>query len=88
MNQIADGKLAPFPGGVLIKNHEGKIVGAVGCSGATADQDEYCAMKAVQMIDKLALWETSPKQSPLEDEEEDVVFIVDSLNGKGSIDDY
>lgn len=47
MVAITDGKMAPFPGGVLVKC-EGKILGAVGVSGATGDQDEYCAIRGVQ----------------------------------------
>ena len=49
MVQITDGKLAPFPGGVLIKNTQGKIIGAVGCSGAAADEDEYCCLKGIEI---------------------------------------
>ena len=52
MGDISGGKLAPFPGGVLIKNGCGKILGAVGVSGASADEDEYCALKGV--------WDTLP----------------------------
>lgn len=41
--------MAPFPGGVVIKAAEGgDIVGAVGVSGASADEDEYCALLGVQ----------------------------------------
>ena len=49
MVSITGGKLAPFPGGVLIKNTEGKIIGAVGCSGASADEDEYCALMGIEL---------------------------------------
>jgi uncharacterized protein GlcG (DUF336 family) len=42
-------QMAPFPGGVVIKAAEGgDIVGAVGVSGASADEDEYCALMGVQ----------------------------------------
>lgn len=34
---------APIPGGVLLKNTDGTIVGAVGTSGRTADEDEELA---------------------------------------------
>ena len=37
----------PCPGGSLIKNSEGKILGAVGVSGASADEDEYAGLRGV-----------------------------------------
>ena len=33
--------MAPFPGGVIIKDRNGNIAGAVGVSGASGDEDEY-----------------------------------------------
>ena len=36
MVAITNGKMAPFPGGVLVKK-DGEIIGAVGVSGATGD---------------------------------------------------
>jgi uncharacterized protein GlcG (DUF336 family) len=42
------GRVIPTPGGVLIKNQEGRIVGAVGSSGDDADQDEAIAILAVR----------------------------------------
>jgi uncharacterized protein GlcG (DUF336 family) len=48
MVNITDGKMAPFPGGVLILNSEGSdVIGAVGVSGAAGDEDEYCAIRGV-----------------------------------------
>jgi len=44
---------APIPGGVLLKDNDGTIVGAVGTSGRTADEDEELAQigaKAYQDI--------------------------------------
>ena len=41
------GKMACFPGGVLLKDECGGVVGAVGVSGAAGDEDEYCGLKAV-----------------------------------------
>lgn len=37
---------APFPGGVLLLSNDAAkcVVGAVGVSGATADQDEHCGI--------------------------------------------
>lgn len=40
------GKMAAFPGGVLLRNGENEIVGAIGVSGAAGDEDEYVALTA------------------------------------------
>ena len=42
------GKLIPVPGGVLIRDADGGIVGAVGISGDASDKDEYCAIVGVR----------------------------------------
>ena len=47
MNALAGGSLVPVPGGVLIR-HEGQIIGAVGITGDTSDNDETCAVFAIQ----------------------------------------
>ena len=49
MINITEGQMAPFPGGVVIKSKEdGAILGGVGVSGASADEDEYCALAGIQ----------------------------------------
>jgi len=40
------GKMAAFPGGVLLRNGENEILGAIGVSGAAGDEDEYVALNA------------------------------------------
>jgi len=47
MNAISNGRYMPVPGGVLIKNKTGQIIGAIGVSGATSDDDEQCAIWAI-----------------------------------------
>lgn len=42
------GKLLPQQGGVLIRDANGTIVGAVGISGASGDEDEACAAHGVE----------------------------------------
>lgn len=37
----------PVPGGVLIRGRSGEIVGAVGISGDTSDNDETCAVYGI-----------------------------------------
>lgn len=42
------GRVVPVPSGVLIKNADGKVIGAVGISGDTSDKDEYAAIEGVK----------------------------------------
>ncbi len=41
------GRMVPVPGGVLIRNGAGEIIGAVGISGATSLDDEACAVAGI-----------------------------------------
>ena len=45
---VAQGRLVPVPGGVLIKDADGAILGAVGISGDTSDKDEVCAVAGIE----------------------------------------
>lgn len=45
---ISQGRIATSRGGVLIRDAEGEIVGAVGVSGAHAQQDEECAVYGIE----------------------------------------
>ena len=42
------GHLIPVPGGVLIKDGQGQVLGAVGVSGDTSDNDEIAAAAGIQ----------------------------------------
>lgn len=44
----AEGKFLPQPGAVLIKDGQGQVLGAVGASGGTGDEDELICMAGVQ----------------------------------------
>ena len=50
LTAVAAGKLVPVPGGVLIRNQDGRVVGAVGISGDTSEIDEECAVTAIQSV--------------------------------------
>ena len=50
LNAMTDGRLIPLPGGVLIHDEMGIIVGAVGVSGAASDKDEICAIAGIEAI--------------------------------------
>jgi uncharacterized protein GlcG (DUF336 family) len=45
---ISEGKILPVPGGVLVKDKRGVILGAVGISGDTADNDETAAIAGIE----------------------------------------
>jgi len=42
------GRMISNPGGVLIRNAGGDVVGAVGISGDTSDKDEACAIAGIE----------------------------------------
>ena len=42
------GQLVPVPGGVLIKDSQGQILGSVGVSGDTSDNDEIAAAEGIE----------------------------------------
>ena len=45
--------LVPFAGGLPIRTKNGDLIGAIGVSGATADQDEECAQASIDAVSKL-----------------------------------
>jgi uncharacterized protein GlcG (DUF336 family) len=47
VNTLAQGRLVPVPGGVLIQSG-GVLLGAVGISGDTSDNDEACAIAGIE----------------------------------------
>jgi len=46
----SNGGLITFPGGVVIKNEEGKIIGAIGVSGDTVENDHEVATAGAAAI--------------------------------------
>jgi uncharacterized protein GlcG (DUF336 family) len=47
VNTLAQGRLVPVPGGVLIQDGS-TLLGAVGVSGDTSDNDEICAIAGIE----------------------------------------
>lgn len=47
LTAVSGGKLVPVPGGVLIKDGD-EVVGAVGISGDTSDNDEACGIAGIE----------------------------------------
>jgi uncharacterized protein GlcG (DUF336 family) len=48
VNTLAKGALVPVPGGVLIRSANGDLLGAIGISGDTSDNDEASAVAGVE----------------------------------------
>jgi uncharacterized protein GlcG (DUF336 family) len=47
---LVQGGLAPAPGGVLVRDAEGALLGAVGVSGDVSDNDESAALFGIQEV--------------------------------------
>ncbi|WP_347907177.1 heme-binding protein [Pseudomonas grandcourensis] len=54
INSLTGGEVIPVAGGVLIRNAEGLIMGAIGISGDTSDNDERCAVQAIEQAELVA----------------------------------
>jgi uncharacterized protein GlcG (DUF336 family) len=50
LNAISDGRMAPVAGGALIRDKDGHVLGAIGISGDTSDNDEICLIPAVKSV--------------------------------------
>lgn len=48
VNSLCDGALVPVAGGVLVRDKAGNLVGAVGVTGDTSDNDELCAVAGIE----------------------------------------
>ena len=47
---VIQGGLAPAPGGVLVRDKDGSLLGAVGVSGDVSDNDEAAALFGIQEV--------------------------------------
>lgn len=50
INGIAGGRIVPVPGGVLIRDDAGDVIGAAGVSGDVSDADEACALAGIAAV--------------------------------------
>ncbi|WP_397454278.1 heme-binding protein [Pseudomonas versuta] len=48
LNGMGQSDIVPAPGGVLIRDDQGLVIGAMGISGDTSDIDEQCAISAIE----------------------------------------
>ena len=50
MNALCNGSLVPVAGGVLVRDGSGAVIGAVGVTGDTSDNDEELAIAAIRSV--------------------------------------
>ncbi len=48
LSGVSEGRVVPVPGGVLSRDRSGAVVGAVGISGDTSDNDEAAAIAGIE----------------------------------------
>lgn len=48
VNGVFDGRVLPVPGGVLVKDAAGRVIGAVGVTGDTSDNDALAALAGIE----------------------------------------
>lgn len=48
LGDVSGGRMVPAPGGVLIRDAAGNVVGAVGISGDSSENDEACAITGIE----------------------------------------
>ena len=53
--------MLPVPGGVLVRDQERRVIGAVGASGDTADNDEATVLAGIAAVSGLI---ADPGQAP------------------------
>jgi uncharacterized protein GlcG (DUF336 family) len=46
----SNGGLITFPGGVVIKNEDGEVIGAIGVSGSTVEDDHEVAVAGASAV--------------------------------------
>jgi uncharacterized protein GlcG (DUF336 family) len=47
LSDLTGGRAVPVPGGVLVKDADGVVLGAVGVSGDLSEKDEECALAGI-----------------------------------------
>jgi uncharacterized protein GlcG (DUF336 family) len=48
VSHVLGGSMIPVPGGVIIKDAKGAVMGAIGVSGDTSDNDELAAIAGIE----------------------------------------
>jgi uncharacterized protein GlcG (DUF336 family) len=50
LSAVSQGRMVPSPGGVIIVGPGAEVLGAVGISGDTGDNDEVCALAGIKAV--------------------------------------
>ncbi|MCB1791249.1 MAG: heme-binding protein [Gammaproteobacteria bacterium] len=50
LGAMTGGRVVPLPGGVLIRNDGDQVIGALGVAGGPSEQDEACAIAAIERL--------------------------------------
>lgn len=50
VNGVYGGQVIPVPGGVLVRDKKGSVIGAVGVTGDTSDNDAAAAVAAIEAV--------------------------------------
>ena len=48
MNGLFDGQFVPVPGGILVRDKKGAVIGAVGVTGDTSDNDAAAGLAGIE----------------------------------------
>jgi uncharacterized protein GlcG (DUF336 family) len=54
LNSATDGRALKAPGGVLIRDADSALLGAVGVTGDVSDRDEACAVRGIEAVGLVA----------------------------------
>jgi len=54
LSVMSGGRMVPVPGGVLIRSDSGNVLGSVGISGDHGENDEICAVYAIEAVGLIA----------------------------------
>lgn len=54
LQAMSDGKVVTVPGSVLVRSSTGALLGAVGISGESSDNDERCAVAGIEVTGLVA----------------------------------
>ncbi len=50
VNGLFGGQVVPVPGGVLVRDAKGNVIGAVGVTGDTSDNDAIAAVAGIEAV--------------------------------------
>lgn len=54
LSTMSNGRVVPTQGGVLIRNQNGDLLGAIGVSGDSSERDESCILEALKQMKFIA----------------------------------